>query len=153
MTETLTLPKGRYLITAHTPLTNPNQPVLNSDFQFCLKINGSLNDEAYRIFNRQYGVCDWIIELTAQSTIALASGQGASITWPNQYISRGGLDAILLSHISPIIYSTDEMEVGTWIDNSILYQKTVSSGGSVPSGATLRERITQVGYDTIRYTK
>lgn len=50
-------------------------------------------------------------------------------------------------------YSTDEQIVGTWIDGSTLYEKTVTTGGSVPTGATLIERIVQTGYDTIRYTK
>ena len=50
-------------------------------------------------------------------------------------------------------YSTDEQIIGTWIDGSVLYQKTVVTGGSVPSGATLIERIVQTGYDTLRYTK
>ena len=50
-----------------------------------------------------------------------------------------------------ITYSTDERKVGTWIDGSALFQKTVATGGAVPTGATLIERITQTGYDTIRY--
>lgn len=50
-------------------------------------------------------------------------------------------------------YSEDEHIVGTWIDGKTLYEKTVTTGGSVPTGATLIERIVQTGYDTIRYTK
>ena len=50
-------------------------------------------------------------------------------------------------------YSTDEQVIGTWIDGKTLYQKTVTTGGNVPSGATLIQRISQTGYDTIQYTK
>ena len=52
-----------------------------------------------------------------------------------------------------MIYSTTEKAVGKWINGETLYQKTVTTGGSVPTGATLIERITQTGYDTLRYTK
>ena len=57
------------------------------------------------------------------------------------------------SGIPAVHYSEEEQVVGTWIDGKTLYQKTVATGGSVPSGATLIERIVQTGYDTIRYTK
>ena len=52
-------------------------------------------------------------------------------------------------------YSTTEKIVGTWIDNSPLYQKTVPTNESVPSGATLilRTAMASTGYDTILYTK
>ena len=50
-------------------------------------------------------------------------------------------------------YRLTEKVVGTWIDGKPLYQKTVETGGNVPSGATLVERIVQTSYDTIRYTK
>ena len=52
-----------------------------------------------------------------------------------------------------IDYSTDEKLIGTWITGANLYQKTVVTGGEVPAGATLIEKITQTGYDTLRYTK
>ena len=50
-------------------------------------------------------------------------------------------------------YSTEEKVVGKWITGDILYQKTVPTGGEVPSGATLIQRETQTGYDTLRYIK
>ena len=50
-------------------------------------------------------------------------------------------------------YLTTEQEIGTWIDGSTLYQKTVTTGGTVPTGATLIERtaMASTGYDTIKY--
>ena len=64
---------------------------------------------------------------------------------------------IIKSQNSPssglIDYSTSERVVGTWIDGKTLYQKTVTTGGSVPTGATLIERTVQTGYDTLLYTK
>lgn len=53
----------------------------------------------------------------------------------------------------PIIYSTEERLVGKWIDDSDLYQITVTTGGSVPTGGTLIQRTAQTGYDTLLYTK
>lgn len=50
-------------------------------------------------------------------------------------------------------YSQNEQIIGKWVDGKTLYEKTVTTGGSVPAGATLIERIVQTGYDTIRYTK
>jgi hypothetical protein len=50
-------------------------------------------------------------------------------------------------------YSTDEQVIGTWIDGKTLYQKTVTTGGRVPTGATLIEREVMESYDTIKYTK
>ena len=55
-----------------------------------------------------------------------------------------------------INYSTQEQDTGTkWIDGKTIYQKTVATGGSVPTGGTLIQRIehAQTGYDTIFYTK
>lgn len=49
-------------------------------------------------------------------------------------------------------YDGEEKIVGTWFGET-LYEKTVTTGGEVPSGATLIERQAQVGHDTILYTK
>lgn len=51
-------------------------------------------------------------------------------------------------------YDTSEQVIGTWMGET-LYQKCVANGGSVPSGATLIERIAMAstGYDTIKYIK
>lgn len=53
------------------------------------------------------------------------------------------------------IYSTDEQLIGKWINGESLYQKTITTGGNVPSGATLVERtaMASTGYDTIKYIK
>lgn len=55
--------------------------------------------------------------------------------------------------IPNVHYSTDEQVIGTWVDGKTLYQKTVTTGGGVPTGATLIEREVMEGYDTIKYTK
>lgn len=49
-------------------------------------------------------------------------------------------------------YDGNEKIIGTWF-GATLYEKTVTTGGEVPSGATLIERQAQVGHDTILYTK
>lgn len=58
-----------------------------------------------------------------------------------------------INYITPECYSTEEREVGCWVDGKPLYQKSVATGGSVPSGATLIQRIVQTEYDTLLYTK
>lgn len=66
----------------------------------------------------------------------------------------GGMPDVLANKFSKgDLYSTDEKMVGQWTDGKPLYQKTVATGGNVPSGATLIQRTTQTGYDTILYTK
>jgi hypothetical protein len=66
----------------------------------------------------------------------------------------GGMPDVLANKFSKgDLYSTDEKMIGCWVDNRPLYQKTVATGGNVPSGATLIQRTTQTGYDTILYTK
>jgi len=66
----------------------------------------------------------------------------------------GGMPEVLANKFSKgDLYSTDEKMIGQWIDGKPLYQKTVTTGGNVPSGATLIQRTTQTGYDTILYTK
>lgn len=61
--------------------------------------------------------------------------------------------ASLTKVVDPVHYSTDEQVIGTWIDGSTLYQKTVTTGGNVPTGATLIYREVRTGYDVIEYTK
>lgn len=62
----------------------------------------------------------------------------------------GGGNALILD---AQIYTTEEKQVGVWIDNKPLYAKSVSTGGSAPSDTTLIQRIVQTGYDTLLYTK
>ena len=69
---------------------------------------------------------------------------------PVKYYKITGLK---FGSVTPIIFSEREREVGVWIDNKPLYARTVNTGGSVPSGATLIQRLTQTGYDTLYYTK
>ena len=54
------------------------------------------------------------------------------------YPYLGGMPEILANKFSRSdIYSTTEKIIGQWIDGKPLYQKIVTTGGSVPSGATL----------------
>ena len=49
--------------------------------------------------------------------------------------------------------STSAQVIGTWIDGSTLYIKTVPTNDPVPTGATLIKREVLVGYDEISYIK
>ena len=70
-------------------------------------------------------------------------------TW--QTVQGGGSVEMLAP--TPFIYSETEEQVGIWIDGKPLYGKTVSTGGSAPTGTTLIYRLAQTGYDSIYYTK
>lgn len=68
----------------------------------------------------------------------------------NIFFKKGGVWAGLdLGHH----YSLFEQWVGTWVDGSDLYEITVATGESVPSGGTLVYRTAMVGFDVLLYTK
>ena len=50
-------------------------------------------------------------------------------------------------------YSLSEQIIGTWVDGNTLYEISVPTGGSAPTGATVIDRISKTGYDVIQYTK
>lgn len=73
-------------------------------------------------------------------------GNGAWGALPNIDLSNSSVESDILD--------TTEKAVGTTTDGYLIYQKVVSTGGSVPSGATLLMRVQlQNGTDIIRYTK
>lgn len=75
-------------------------------------------------------------------------GNGA---WGN--IVMPSVDYSVLSDESNILSMT-EKAVGTTTDNHLIWQKVVSTGGSVPSGTTLLQRVALLNStDIIRYTK
>lgn len=149
LTESITLDAGKYLFVIYTPYSTVSESTIGI---LGISINGIKLEKVIKTYVN-YGNSVVEVALEQPSIVKLVAWQGASMTWDSQYLNRGGMDAILLSQISPVIYSEDEREIGVWTDGSRLYQKTVPTGGSAPSGATLRERTTQVGCDTIRYTK
>lgn len=68
----------------------------------------------------------------------------------------GALPSVDLSNssVESDILDTTEKAIGTTTDGYLIYQKVVSTGGSVPSGATLLMRVQlQNSTDIIRYTK
>lgn len=68
----------------------------------------------------------------------------------------GALPSVDLSNssVESDILDTTEKAIGTTTDGYLTYQKVVSTGGSVPSGATLLMRVQlQNSTDIIRYTK
>lgn len=94
------------------------------------------------------------------NTLTVSRGSAGNITgdikttiWYTKTTDVAGSGSYTTLGVPTVHYSTDEQVIGTWIDGSTLYQQTVTTGGTVPSGATLVERIEQVGYDTIKYTK
>ena len=50
------------------------------------------------------------------------------------------------------IYSASPQKVGIWITGDDLYEVTVATGGSVPTGGTLVERRVMTSYDVLLYT-
>ena len=50
-------------------------------------------------------------------------------------------------------YSASEQIIGTWVTGDTLYEITVATGGSAPTGATVIDTISKTGYDVIQYIK
>jgi hypothetical protein len=74
--------------------------------------------------------------------------------WYTKTTDAAGSGGYQAYGFSPIIYSETEREIGVWIDNKPLYAKTVTTNGSVPSGAVLISReVINANYDLILYTK
>lgn len=107
------------------------------------------------------GFSNWNVSLYVNETdINIQTMQNWS-SFPRSYVTiqytkttdvaGSGMYAAL--GVPAVHYSTNEHVIGTWIDGSTLYEKTVPTGGSVPSGATLIQRTVQTGYDTLQYTK
>lgn len=119
LTDILTLDAGQYLLVGHIPYAGGTDL-----FDFVLYVNGSIDNNSRTVLRKTYDQFVYSITLTEQSTVYLASGTRTSVSWNSQYIDFGGLDAILLTQLSPIIYSTEEREIGVWTDGKPLYQKT-----------------------------
>lgn len=156
------------------PLTNPNKVVteerLSEFYGQILPYMGGMPEilankfsrsDIYSTEEKMIGV--WTDSKPLYQKIVTTGGSvpsGATLIFRQ---AMTGYDAILYTKTtdSPISigsdtdYSTDEKIVGTWIDGSPVWQKTVATGGNVPSGATLilRTAMASTGYDTILYTK
>lgn len=122
---------------------------------FCASQNGYYTSLPYVLAGSTRGIEAYLTSTTINVAVGQTYGYDDSYvticyTKTTDVAGSGSYNTL---GVPTVHYSTEEQVIGTWIDGSTLYQKTVSTGGSVPSGATLRERITQVGYDTIKYTK
>lgn len=126
LTDILTLDAGQYLLVGHIPYAGGTDL-----FDFVLYVNGSIDNNSRTVLRKTYDQFVYSITLTEQSTVYLASGTSTSVSWNSQYIDFGGLDAILLTQLSPIIYSLEEREIGVWTDGKPLYQKTWDFGSAI----------------------
>lgn len=125
---------GIYNASGTLQYLNINAFFTSSDNCLVYTRGGDIYLQITNMFKTNYTKVLMVIEYTKTTDIA-GSGNYAALGVP------------------AVHYSTNEHVIGTWIDGSTLYEKTVSTGGSVPSGATLIQRTVQTGYDTLQYTK
>ena len=104
-----------------------------------------------------YGLCLWIGASPAyhgksyQFTATYTKTTDSAVPW-GKSADKNGIFCIKAT-IAGHTFSTTEQQVGTWINGNTLWEKTVSTGGAVPSGATEIYRQQMTGYDTVWYTK
>lgn len=81
-----------------------------------------------------------------EGKVLFGNGAWGNIVMPSVDLSNSSVESDILD--------TAEKAIGTTTDGYLIYQKVVSTGGSVPSGATLLMRVQlQNSTDIIRYTK
>lgn len=81
-----------------------------------------------------------------EGKVLFGNGTWGNIVMPSVDLSNSSVESDILD--------TTEKAIGTTTDGYLIYQKVVSTGGSVPSGATLLMRVQlQNSTDIIRYTK
>lgn len=128
LTQELTIPKGKYIIVAHNAYsTNANVEI------FGLSVNGSLDNSKIIKTPISYGGAAFFLDAQATTAVAYASATGNSLSWDAAYINRGGMDIIALPDALylPEIYSTEERQIGVWINGKPLYQRTYTGNWSI----------------------
>ena len=98
---------------------NPSVPYSSSPNDYALPYYSFSDDSIHAIYAGSYNQTTWVITIRYTKTTDTA-GSG---TWTPQ-----GIPAV---H-----YSTDEQIVGTWIDGSTVYEKTVVSTSELTRGTT-----------------
>lgn len=124
----------------------------------CLNVSNYVIPVNYAHQNSSYDVTWLVNDLKTRLELRLGSGQRTlhdiyvtlQYTKTSDTAGSGEYNTLAIPNVH---YSTDEQVIGTWIDGKTLYQKTVTTGGGVPTGATLIEREVMESYDTIKYTK
>lgn len=89
LTEAKTLNAGKYLINIHNAYstsTNINQ--------FCLLINNTADLTTISNVSISYGNSTFLIELPEASSVCFATASALSMSWDNQYLSRGGMNIL-----------------------------------------------------------
>lgn len=94
LTETKSLPAGKYIAIVHTPYgTNVN------GYQFMLLDDNEYIYQTSVITNSSYNSITMFFNLNSTSDVKLASATVASVTWDAQYISEGCMRIIKVGDI------------------------------------------------------
>lgn len=122
LTQTLSVPKGKYIGIIHTPVSAGANNLLG-----VLEIGGTQDLSTLLSIPPLYGRATVYFELSETKQVVLVAATGTtSYTWDSQYLDRGGMDIIDVSYLGGNDnYSTTERVVGTWIDDSLVYEKTL----------------------------
>lgn len=86
LTDTETLPAGKYIINVHLPYS-----VLTTTAVFALSINNAIDNSQICVTLISYGNCSFIVEKNESFTIKFVSGSSNSLTWDSSYLDRGAM--------------------------------------------------------------
>lgn len=100
------------------------------------------SNSTIKIDNKVVGNYDGSGSFGISNTFFVKAGQtisvsGASSSYNSYYIVYGIQQGTIEGKLQPVIYSTEEREIGVWVDGKPLYQKTlVVDGQDILSGNT-----------------
>ena len=127
LTDEVTLPKGKYIAIARTPYSTLTDTISLSFLSNNDYLDMNLVDYAFT----SSGEVTFYFELSESKNVSLCSCTSSTKTWDSTYLARGGLDIVSLESGGidiASIYSTEEREIGCWVDGKPLYQKTIDFG-------------------------
>lgn len=77
LTDTLTLPKGQYIVTVSAPVASANMTIGLWDSI------GSYGDRYFTYSRSYYASATWLVSLSAEATLNVRSAQSTSVTFTN----------------------------------------------------------------------
>lgn len=94
LTESKTLPPGKYVAIIHTPYgTNV------SNFQFMLLVDGDYDYGTSILSDSSYSSISIYFDLSESSSVCLGTGTGFSVTWDSDYLAEAGMRVMKVGDI------------------------------------------------------
>ena len=128
LTQELTIPKGKYIAVVQNAYSSNQNIGL-----FALSVDDTLLVNEISNTPISYGTSTFYFELSQTSRVAYSAATQTAMSWDSAYIDRGRMDIIALPDVVylPEIYSTEERQIGVWINGKPLYQRTYTGSWSI----------------------